>query len=329
MSLTIQPYCAELKSVWDQMVHEARQSSFLFCRDFMDYHKHRFHDASLLVFNQHQQLLALFPACVSLKNSHRVESHGGLTYGGLLLSPHATTAVVDEILHDCILYYRSAGFTELIYKPVPHIYQTYPAEEDLYALFRHHALLETRAVSSVIDLRNPYPFNSLRKRKSKKANKVLTYVESESPENVAGFWRMLNEVLCERHHTAPVHNLVELEYLLHQFPGHIRLFVAFKSNEDSQPSDEMVAGCLLFIMSRVIHVQYIASSDEGCRLGALDGLFDYLLHTLPERYPDKPYFDFGISTEEGGRVLNEGLIFQKEGFGGRAVCYDSYLLNLQ
>ena len=34
--------------------------------------------------------------------------------------------------------------------------------------------------------------------------------------------------------------------------------------------------------------------------------------------------DFGISTEHGGDYLNEGLIFQKEGFGARSVCYDCY-----
>ena len=40
-------------------------------------------------------------------------------------------------------------------------------------------------------------------------------------------------------------------------------------------------------------------------------------------------FDFGISTEQGGRYLNEGLIFQKEGFGARTVVYDTYELNIE
>ena len=39
---------------------------------------------------------------------------------------------------------------------------------------------------------------------------------------------------------------------------------------------------------------------------------------------DFKYFDFGISTEHNGRLLNEGLIYQKEGFGGRGICYDTY-----
>lgn len=68
-------------------------------------------------------------------------------------------------------------------------------------------------------------------------------------------------------------------------------------------------------------VQYIGSTPEGRACGAVDLLFHHLIH---EEYKDVPYFDMGTSVEEGGRVLNEGLIFQKEGFGGRAVVYDTY-----
>ena len=30
------------------------------------------------------------------------------------------------------------------------------------------------------------------------------------------------------------------------------------------------------------------------------------------------------AREEEGKILNTTLIFQKEGFGGRGVCYDCY-----
>ena len=58
----------------------------------------------------------------------------------------------------------------------------------------------------------------------------------------------------------------------------------------------------------------------------MDLLFHRLIH---EVYSSVPYFDMGTSVEEGGRVLNEGLIFQKEGFGGRAVVYDTYELDIR
>jgi hypothetical protein len=75
----------------------------------------------------------------------------------------------------------------------------------------------------------------------------------------------------------------------------------------------------------VAHAQYIAASDAGRETGALDGLFQHLisLHAATHRY-----FDFGISNTDQGRVLNEGLVRQKEEFGGGAVVHDVYRATL-
>ncbi len=88
----------------------------------------------------------------------------------------------------------------------------------------------------------------------------------------------------------------------------------------------MLAGCVAYLTDRVIHIQYIAASDEGRLYGALDLLFLTML-SLPV-CDGRRYFDFGISTEQGGKLLNRGLLFQKEGFGARGICYDQYRLNL-
>lgn len=85
--------------------------------------------------------------------------------------------------------------------------------------------------------------------------------------------------------------------------------------------DVPLGGSLLYITKQVVHTQYISASVEGKELGALDLLFDYLIN---KEYTSYPYFDFGQSTESMGTVLNESLIFQKEGFGGRGMCYDIY-----
>jgi lipid II:glycine glycyltransferase (peptidoglycan interpeptide bridge formation enzyme) len=104
-----------------------------------------------------------------------------------------------------------------------------------------------------------------------------------------------------------------------RFPQNIKLYVTKNSD------NKVIAGTLLFITDMVIHSQYIASSDEGREKGALDMLFNYL---IKENNGTHKYFDFGISSIEGGNILNEGLIFQKEGFGGRGVCYDKYEIKI-
>jgi hypothetical protein len=82
-----------------------------------------------------------------------------------------------------------------------------------------------------------------------------------------------------------------------------------------------LAGTVLYITKKVVHTQYISASPEGKAKGALDLLFDFLINI---EYPMYEYFDFGQSTEKMGEYLNENLIFQKEGFGGRGIVYTIY-----
>jgi len=314
------------RPLWDATVRIARQNSFLFDRGFMDYHRDRFEDVSLIALDGHERPAALFPANICRTQKNRVESHGGLTYGGMLLSPSATAADTCTILAAILAHYRASGFSELVYKPVPHIYHTYPAEEDLYALFRLNATLRSRAVSTAIDLRAPYPFSTLRRRKVRKAENTHTLTFSDDSSRLDDYWAVLGRVLESRHATKPIHTVNEMRLLMERFPKEIRLFTALCGKGGAS---RVLAGCIVFLTSRVAHVQYIAASDEGCHAGALDWLFGKVIALCQKEAARRPWFDFGISTEQGGRILNEGLVFQKEGFGGRAVCYDTYEMKLR
>ena len=87
----------------------------------------------------------------------------------------------------------------------------------------------------------------------------------------------------------------------------------------------MLAGVVTYDSDRAGHAQYIAVSPTGRAVGALDLVFDYLLHDVSH---DQQFFDFGGSHEDGGRAINAGLIEQKEGFGARAVAHDHYRIDL-
>ncbi|MGC2781414.1 MAG: GNAT family N-acetyltransferase, partial [Bradyrhizobium sp.] len=116
----------------------------------------------------------------------------------------------------------------------------------------------------------------------------------------------------------PVHSREEIERLHRRFPENFKLFLA-------NIREELLAGAVVYETRTVAHVQYIASSERGRDCGALDKLF---LELLAGAFRDKPFFDYGMSNQENGRVLNKGLIEQKEGFGGRAVVHDFYTVPL-
>ena len=303
-------YTPELKAQWDSFVRKSRNGTFLFLRDYMDYHRQRFTDFSLLIFHK-QSLVALLPLNKEADGS--VASHSGLTYGGLITDKKGRAEKVMKLFECLNTWLRDAGIRRVVYRPVPWIYHEMPAEEDLYALFNVcNARLTAREISSTIAQENKLAFSQSRKDCLRKAEK--TGVKVTATNDFAAFWDILSSNLQQRYAVSPVHSLTEITALVSLFPSNIRLYAAYLDNE-------LVAGTVLYIMPRVVHVQYISASAKGKAVGALDLLFRYL---IDEVYVDKPYFDFGKSTEDRGRRLNEQLIFQKEGFGGRGVCYDTY-----
>ena len=302
------------KELWDALVRTSRNATFLFMRDYMDYHSSRYRDHSL-VFRAAGEPVALFPAN---EDGTTVVSHGGLTYGGLLLPERCGGAEVMRMFDAMIEHFFRRGIRRLVYKPVPHIYHRAPAEEELYALYRNGARLAARALSSTISPASGTPhFAKLRERCIKRGIKNgLTVRETTCFEP---FWRILTENLAGRHATRPVHTADEIMLLKSRFPENIRLYI-------SEKEGELLAGVVMYETPRCAHAQYIASTPHGRETGALDIIFFTL---ITEVYGRVPYFDFGISTEQGGSVLNEGLLSQKEGFGATGTVYDAYEIEIK
>uniref|UniRef100_A0AB33JGZ0 BioF2-like acetyltransferase domain-containing protein n=3 Tax=unclassified Prevotella TaxID=2638335 RepID=A0AB33JGZ0_9BACT len=305
----IKRYSPAMKEVWDGFVKASRQGTFLFLRDYMDYHRNRFSDFSLMVYSK-KRLFAVLPAN---RDGNTLYSHQGLTYGGLLTQYQATAQSVCDVFQSANDYLQREGICRVVYKVIPWIYHQIPSEEDLYALIHVcKAQLIARDISSTLFPSANLRFAELRRRGCRKALQHQLAIEETS--DFAPFWDVLNANLQSKYHTAPVHTLEEMGRLRESFPQNIRLFVA-------REAGETLAGVLVYVSSQVVHVQYISASPRGKALGALDLLFDVLIH---HTFKDMPYFDFGKSTEQLGNYLNTNLIFQKEGFGGRGVCYDWY-----
>ena len=302
-------YTSEKVQEWNAFVATSKNGTFLFNRGYMDYHSHRFEDCSLM-FYRDGSLFAVMPANAE---GDTWCSHRGLTYGGVVMQESATAEKIQQLFRELNEYLRRAGFGRVVYKTVPHIFHRIPAEEDWYSLFSIcQARLVDRSLSSAIDLQRPLRWSRDRKYGVNKAfaNGVLV---GESG-NWAGFWEVLTTNLKNKYGARPVHTLEEIELLHSRFPENIRLFVAEKDGV-------VLGGTVIYFTETVVHSQYISASAEGKRLRVIDLLFDYLLH---DRQWQARYFDFGTSNEDDGRVLVEPLIYQKEGFGGRGVCYDWY-----
>jgi hypothetical protein len=310
---TIRLYTASDFGLWNDFIAQAKNTSFLFHRDFMEYHKDRFEDYSLMVFEK-AKLLAVLPAN---KIADELHSHTGLTYGGIVIGKDLKLQVFLEMFKE-ICQFLKPNFNKIFFKVIPSIYNTHFSDELLYALFLNHANLIRRDTLSVIDTSLDISISQKRKYEIRKG--VKHNLEIRQTDDLSVFWNhILIPTLQEKHCAKPVHSLDEIQRLKQFFPTHIKQY-------DVYFEGEIVAGTTVFETETVAHIQYIGSNELRGKLGSIDYLFDYLIKAYK---PKKKYFDFGISNEQQGRVLNEGLTYWKESFGAKPLVQDFYELNLQ
>ena len=310
-------YSSIWKEDWDAFVKKSKNGTFLLLRDYMDYHSDRFEDCSLLFRDEKGKTIAILPAN---RRGDRLSSHDGLTYGGLLTDESITTSTVLSVFQTLKAWMKGNGLRELRYKAIPYIYHKVPADEDLYALTQcfPNIRIEARDISTTVTLQAPLPWRELRRRGVRKAEK--NGIEVVESDDFSAFWKILDRNLSVKYGVHPVHSLEEIQYLKRAFPEKIRLFLAVKGGE-------VLAGVVMYDTNAIcVHSQYISSTEEGRSQGALDAVFHHLLTTV---YTRERFFDFGKSTEGDSSSLNPHLIFQKEGFGGRGVCYDIYLMTVK
>ncbi len=298
---------------WNRFIEDSKTPLFIFKREFMEYHSDRFVDSSLLFFKE-GKLVAVLPASIDGEN---LVSHGGLTYGGLVFLVRARSELIKETFVALKDWLIQNDIRKLIYKAIPHIFHEQGNEEDLY--FLHNTaggVLVRRDLGSYVILKNRMKLSKGRKALISKARKLDLVVEKSNE------WEKFHEILrdvLDRHGVAPVHSANELLLLGERFPENISLNVV-------KDRGRMIAGSVLFIFKKTVHTQYMCVSDEGKEKGALDLLIESVMIDFSEKGFE--FLNFGISTENAGKYLNQGLISQKEGFGGRGMVLDHYEITL-
>jgi hypothetical protein len=308
--ISVESYESSKKGDWDSFVRQGKGSTFLFLRDYMDYHADRFKDCSL-IFHRDNRLVGVLPANIS--DDNLLASHDGLSYGGLVLRCDSTLRDTIEIFQAFLEFANKFKVKEIIYKRIPRFYGVVPDDEVDYVLFLIDARLFRRDCALVVPQERLIKLRKGRKSEIGKARKAgISLVEEDC---LSKFWiEVLEPRLKDRYSVKPVHSLKEISLLKSVFPKNIRQFSAYDGNE-------ILAGVTIYETESVAHAQYSAVTAKGQELGALDYLFSWLIDV---QYVDKRYFDFGICNEQAGRRLNFGLLRWKESFGARSYAHDFY-----
>ena len=303
-NIKIKPYHPNHQNDWNNFVAKAKNATFLFNRSFMDYHQDRFEDASILGFEE-DKLLAIFPAS---RVGDTVFSHQGLSYGGLVNNNQMKLHNYLSLLQNVLDYYKSININKLLVKQIPSFYCQQFSDEWAYAAFLLNAKYSRVDTSAVLDLKVPLNYSKDRNEGVKRGIKCQLNVMEV--DDLTDFWQnILIPNLQNRHQVMPVHRLEEITHLKVKFPNQIRQFNVYHQNK-------IVAGTTIFETDLVAHSQYMSANDERSTLGSLDFLHNYLFKKV---FMNKKYFDFGISNENNGFYLNQGLNYWKQSFGAN-IC---------
>lgn len=306
---TVRKYQPSDYALWNDFINHAKNATFLFHRDFMEYHADRFEDFSLLVFHE-EKLVAVFPANIS---NGVLYSHQGLTYGGLILSPKIKFTSVVYVFRDLLVFLEEQGFHKIIIKEIPFIYSTKFSDDLKYLLFIVNAHLYRRDLLTVLELSSDLKLSKDRKEGVKRG--VKSNLEIVESDDFSDFWnQILLPNLSAKHNAKPVHTLEEITLLKQKFPNNIRLFKVYREGA-------IVAGTVVFESNNVAHSQYTSGNYAKNESGSLDYLHYHLITNV---FSNKKYFDFGISNEYNGRNVNKGLLYWKETFGSGHVAQDFY-----
>ena len=306
---SVRLYNSEDYAIWNNFVSTAKNATFLFHRDFMEYHSDRFQDFSLLVFEE-DKLVSILPANIV---GDTVFSHQGLTYGGFVFDNKIKLGEVIAITKDVLAFLNSVDITKFQLKLIPSIYTDYFSEEIEYVMFLANAKLIRRDCLSVIDLTKPFVLAKTRKESIRRGEKNNLMIKEELKFDL--FWNeILIPNLAKKHNSKPVHTIDEISNLQQKFPYNIRHFNVYNN-------DKIVAGTTVFITDKVAHPQYISGNEQKNELGSLDFLYNHLIFDV---FKDKNFFDFGISHEQNGKKINQGLLFWKETFGAKTTIQNFY-----
>ncbi|MBF4505968.1 FemAB family protein [Flavobacterium sp. JLP] len=312
---TVKKYHKSDYKTWNEFIGQAKNATFLFHRDFMEYHQDRFEDFSLLIF-EGEKLKAVLPAN---KKENSVYSHQGLTYGGLVFSSKLKGEKVESILDSILIFFNENQIETFYYKPIPSFYFPEGNNEIDFFLFKRGAVLERKEMNLAINLQLPLQISKSKMKHFRRIENLdLDIVEEQ---HFSPFWnKILEPRLLEKFDAKPVHTKEEMAWLKQNFPQNIRQYSVCQN-------DEIIAGITIFETQNVIKSQYAATSKQGEEARAVDFLFINLIHKYKRK--GKLFFDMGIVNSDNEKEYDLGLLTQKQELGCSVYNQDFYKLDIK
>lgn len=327
-ALRVRPFEAADADAWDSFIERSVNGTFMQTRRFLGYHPpNRFRDRSLVLFDDHDRWLAVFPAAEVERDGQRLlQSHPGASYGGLVIAEDTTPAQLDELVRLVVGEARDTDLHGIRLRTVEKVFCRRGCDELDVAYFRAGFVTEARELSSALRLDGTSRdellarWTEMGRRNVRKAER--NGVEVRVGDDFAAFWHLLDATLAARHDTHPTHILDEILQLRERLGDRVQLVAGYLDGR-------MISGTVLFLFNDIAaHTMYMAQDYEFQQFRSLNLVLLRAGELCRER--GLRWMNYGISSEPGtrGLELNHGLFAFKRSCGGEGVVRDSLFLTL-
>ena len=303
---------------WDSFVlYSSVNGTFLQTRNFLNYHpKDRFIDSSIMIYDGNK-LAAVVPACEIINEYGEKEfySHKGSTYGGIIVGiKYYHAEALLEIVKSLDMYVGKR-FKSIVLKITADFHSRMRSDLLQYVL-EHEDYSSYSELNSYIDLydvplnvRSYFDRNKNRNIKKCEDND-LSFRQISSNDDIASFYKLLG-INLSKYNLKPIHTLDEiLDFKNSRIPNNVKFYGVFKK-------EKMMAGGMMFIFDQAntIHAQNLSADYRFNEYSPITYMYYKVIETAKsEGYR---YLSWGISTEDKGKVLNLGLIKNKESYGSK------------
>ena len=312
----IELYEKKYEQLWDDFVlNKSINGTFLQSRNFLNYHPEgRFQDCSLLIFNQKNNLAAVVPACKDPNDTACFFSHKGSTYGGIVLDKkHYNGDTLLEIIESLEDYLHTAQFRSMYLKITPDILSVESPSLLEYLLY-YKKYQQYSELNTYIDLEKYDEdilsnFNQAKRRNINNCIKENLKCKKIYSDNEIIIMHTIIKDNLKKYSVKPVHTAEELIKLKNIYiPNNIDFFV-------SHIEDNFNAAIVVFYFpkTKTIHTQYLCSKEEFAKLSPMS--FMYYSMILEAKKINYKRISWGVSTENFGHTLNQGLLKNKESYG--------------
>lgn len=330
MTLTPHAYAPDMADEWDAFVAMSDNGTIFHKRQFLAYHPDgRWLDRSF-VFRDKAKIKAVIPAAEVERDGVRMLlSHPGASYGGLVVGRHERLATLDAMLSELEQRAAAESLTRIEMRHSPAAIRSELGQLDFALL--HRGYRRTREELATVYMLPDIPFAegfddfiasfpSDARRGIRKGAKSLDARVLTTDDELARYHAILTRNLQGKHGTNPVHTLAELQGLHRSFPRDVFVLGVFQG-------DVLVGGyCLFAVTSAALHVFYAALDYDYQHARPLDFALAKTIHLAHQQ--GRKVVNYGISTEDGGSVVNHGLQRFKEGFGGTGSVRATWALDL-